>query len=519
MDGRQGLPVDLEGRSLKFDDPSNSEDHSLAGLPCPAIEDFAVRIHRSLNPREVIALALHELRPALSCERVSYLERRGTSFRLVAASGLVDLPKRSRSSSLLETFVAAILTRKARFQFPDEDLTLPADLGRKLADYWEQSNGQLILVEPVFSTVQDPDPSCSDNDRVLVGAVVLEQFSQTDFQKDTTDRLEAAMRHFTSALENARRYSRLVSIPGLYQLGIAYEQFRHNARVAALGYLALVSLLVWAASTVKRPFEIECHGRLMPVHRREVFASVDGEITDVAVAESENVEPGQILCRLRSRELEKAIIEQTGLLKGKLKARDAARAELRSRSGAQGRTQPARDQAQLELIHAEIDTIQRQLELFEEEEKQLEVRAPMAGRVMTERPDEKLKGRPVRRGEPLLEIMQDTGGWQLELAVAERRLGHLLAYHQTNPVIDVKFRLLSSVQKSFDCQVTRFADRTVPSLETGSASGVYCDVSEIDQLPRQIGAEVSARIQCGRRSLLYIWFHEFWELLQRNWWI
>ena len=173
----------------------------------------------------------------------------------------------------------------------------------------------------------------------------------------------------------------------------------------------------------------------------------------------------------------------------------------------------------MELIHAEIDTIQRQLELFEEEEKQLEVRAPMAGRVMTERPDEKLKGRPVRRGEPLLEIMQDTGGWQLELAVAERRLGHLLAYHQTNPVIDVKFRLLSSVQKSFDCQVTRFADRTVPSLETGSASGVYCDVSEIDQLPRQIGAEVSARIQCGRRSLLYIWFHEFWELLQRNWWI
>ena len=528
MEDRRGLSASLVRHGMEFDRESNgsqipspSPADSASAIDAPRLSSpldaFAVRIHRSLNTHEVMTVAVQELRPVLNCDRVCYLERRGNKFRLQAVSGQIAKPVRSRQATLLEQFVAAVMQSCDRFFFPDGTLMLPDDISRKLTDYWEQSNGQLILVEPVFDCLPESDDSASSKHRTLVGAVVIEQFSQSTLVQDTVSRLESAMKHLIPALENARRYSRLTSIPGLYQVAATFDLFRRNLGMSILGYAAAFFFLLATACLVKRPFEIECHGRLMPTQRREVFASVEGEIVDVWVHESEQIEQGQIVCTLRSRELEKAIIEQTGMLKGKLKARDAARAELRGRAAPQGRSQPARDQAQLELVNAEIETIQKQLELLELEEGQLELRAPISGTVMTERPIEKLRGRPVRRGEPLLEIMEEVGGWQLELDVGERRIGHLLTYRQKHPQVNVKFRLLSSVQLSYQCQVTRLADRTVPSTELGSSCQVYCDVSDVDQLARQVGSDVSARIQCGERSLFFIWFHEFWELLQRNW--
>ena len=531
MEDRRGISIDLLRRGIEFDQLSptgvtpDAVPMTSSAIPdepriASALDAFARRIHRSLDPQEVIAIAVHELRPIFDCERVCYLELRGKKFRFVAASGHVGLPRRSRPASLLEQFVTAILPEKERFLFPDDQTVLPDEISRRLADYWEQTNGQLILVEPVFSSLPDPEnPSQSSPVPSIVGALVIEQFSRPDLMPGTLSRLDVSLKHLTLALENSRKYSRLVSIPGLLQIGHFADLIRSHSRIATLFYLTLGTLLMAAACLIKRPFEIECRGRLMPTERREVFSGIEGEIVDVAVRESEPIEQGQLLCLLQSRELQKSIIEQTGLLKGKLKARDAARAELRSRAAPQVRNQTARDQAQLELVSAEIETLHRQLEILAQEEQRLEIRSPISGTVMTERPVEKLRGRPVRRGESLLEIMQEEGGWQLELAVAERRMGHLLNYHRDQPQVIVKFRLLSSAQKSFECQITRVVDRTIPSSEWGSACQIYCDVSNLDQLTRQVGSEVSARIRCGEKSLAYLWFHEFWELLQRNWWV
>lgn len=495
-----------------------SSDRPIDPRMTSAIDEFALRIHASLNPEEVIATAVHELRPILGCERINFLERTRTGFRLVAASGHAGLPRRSRPAAMLEQFVSVVLDQKERFQFPDQQMELPEEIARRLDDYWELSNGQFILVEPIFSAPsRSTVDSNNQDDRSIAGALVVEQFSQPSLPTGGLTVLDAAVKHLAPALKNCRTYWRLASIPGLSHCGRVAEIIRGSMRMAVAFYVAITALLIAAAAIIHQPFEIECRGRLMPTQRREVFSAVEGEVVDVAVRESQSVEAGQVLCQLQSRELEKAIIEQTGLLKGKLKARDAARAELRSKSTPQARNQSSRDQAQLELINAEIDTIQRQLKVLEQEESQLQICSPISGIVMTERPEEKLRGRPVRRGEPLIEILQDEGGWQLELAVAERRLGHLLAWHKTHPRIKVKFRPLSSVTQSYECQITRMADRTVPSGESGSTCQVYCDVSNVNQLTRQVGSEVSARIQCGRRSLLYIWFHDFWELLQRNW--
>ncbi|MBS0202270.1 MAG: HlyD family efflux transporter periplasmic adaptor subunit [Planctomycetes bacterium] len=483
----------------------------------PAIDRFAVQIHKSLKPRDVTTIAAQELRPILGCERICFLERRGRRFRLVAASGHAGLPPRSRQAALMEQLVAMVLRGSGRFLAPDERTPLPDDVSRQLASYWDVANGHLILVEPIYGTL--PTEDAATDRHAIVGALVLEQFTRSSLPAETMTRLDSATQHLTLALANARRYARLTSIPGLYHMGLIVDVIRRSTTVTALLCLMMVAELIACTCIVQRPFEVECHGRLMPVVRRDVFAGLDGEVVEILVNESDQVEEGQVIARLQSRDLEKGTIEQTGLLKGKLKARDAARAELLGRSNSQVRSQTARDQAQLEIINAEIETIHRQLALLELQSEQLVIRAPISGTVTTERPREKLLGRPVRCGEALLEIMNEADGWQLELAVAEHRIGHLLTYQQQHPDANVTFRLLANAQHSLNCTVTRLGDRTLPSTELGSYSRVFCDVSQVDLPSRQVGSEVSARIQCGRQSLAYIWFHEFWELLQRNWWV
>jgi hypothetical protein len=531
LDRRGASPVFERYRYDGAEPVSPDDPHSLdtardaechdAGHDFPGgVESFAVRIHQSLNPREVTAVAVHELRPILRCERVCFLERRGRRFRLVAVSGQPGKPPRSRQASLLEQFVAAVLPGGGRFHFPDDRLTLPDELGRGLASYWQNSNGQMILVEPVYSELPSPGVSAPrGSTRALVGALVIEQFSRPDLPPETIPLLESAVNHLTPALANARKYTRMAAIPGLYQLCRIVELFRWSRLAAALLSVMILAGLVASACLIERPFEIDCRGRLMPTERREVFAGLEGEIVEVLVGESERVEEGQIIARMQSRELEKQILEQSGLLKGKLKARDAARAELRGRTTPQARGQSPRDQAQLEVINAEIDTIHRQLELLEQEQQTLVIRSPISGTVTTERPRERLLGRPVHRGEPLLEIMDESGGWQLELAVAERKIGHLLSYRQNHSDAGVRFRLLSSAQQPFDCSITRVADRTFPSAEHGACGLVFCDVSRTNLPARQIGSEAGAQIRCGTRSLMFIWFHEFWEFLQRRWWV
>jgi hypothetical protein len=491
-----------------------------AALGSSEINTFAIQIHQSLDPRRIAATAVQELRPILGCDRICFLERRGSGFRLVAASDQAGNLRRSRQAAQLERFVAAAVPTGERFSFPDGDLELPDELGKVLASYWEVSHGQMILVEPVFSRPHQPnEANGTPTTRTIVGALVIELFSETNLNPEVFPRLDPAVEHLTIALANARRYSRLVTIPGLYQLGLCFQTIRQTRTATIFACLLLLSTLLSGAALIQRPFEIECSGRLMPTIRREVFAGIEGEVVDVLVNESDQVEEGQVIARLKSWELEKALLDQTGQLNQKMKARDAARADLRTRSTPQQRGQSARDQAQLEILNTEIETIHRQLELLERQQEQLVIRAPISGTVTTDRSRERLLDRPVHRGESLLEIMDEAGAWQLELAISERKSGHFLSYQQQHSTVPVKFRLLSMTPQTFDCQVTRLADRMVTTSECGTSSLIFCDVSNLELPLRQIGSEVSARIQCGKKSFLFLWFHEFRELLQRHWWL
>ena len=78
--------------------------------------------------------------------------------------------------------------------------------------------------------------------------------------------------------------------------------------------------------------------------------------------------------------------------------------------------------ARVRELEVKRAALQESLAVRTRELAALEVRSPVAGRVITWGVDENLLNRPLQRGQRLLEIDKEGGEWTTELLVNERRL-------------------------------------------------------------------------------------------------
>jgi multidrug efflux pump subunit AcrA (membrane-fusion protein) len=157
---------------------------------------------------------------------------------------------------------------------------------------------------------------------------------------------------------------------------------------------------------------------------------------------------------------------------------------------------------------------------LEERLERMTVRAPIAGVVTTFQVEKLLMNRPVARGDVLVQVMDDRSDWQLELEVAEHRMGHLrkarMALGEDRPI---EFRLLTKPDATYQAKLTTVGTRVVNSENTGSVVEVRADLESPNVADLAIGAEVRARISCGPKPLGYVLFGDVIEFVQKYlWW-
>ena len=157
----------------------------------------------------------------------------------------------------------------------------------------------------------------------------------------------------------------------------------------------------------------------------------------------------------------------------------------------------------------------------------------MEGEVLTWNVRQLLEDRPVSRGQILLTIGDLSGPWKLELRVPDRQAGHVLAAQETQPdePLQVSYLLAMNPRQSFQGTLARLGMRSetagswspgTPGLTDGPflAATVDVDRSSLDQCTghpvSRVGAGVRAYIQCGRRSLGYVWLHNLLDTI-RTW--
>jgi len=249
------------------------------------------------------------------------------------------------------------------------------------------------------------------------------------------------------------------------------------------------------------------------------------------------VKKGDILIVLQNDELDGQIDEakasiqkQINMLSSKKEEISNAALQERKEEGEQ-RGNAASTVKRLEVekqrIMGDQAIAERQLtQLLKRKEEKLIIRAQADGRIPDFQLRQLLEDRPVRVGDHLFDIMNEDGGWHMELLVEEKRMGHLLRaqrdLNSEGKSMDLagEFKLASQPEKEFTCHLRKVATRSTTDTELGTVFELTAEADPDQDLPPQrIGVEVTVHLYCGKTSLAYWCFGDVVEFVQKYIWL
>ena len=148
---------------------------------------------------------------------------------------------------------------------------------------------------------------------------------------------------------------------------------------------------------------------------------------------------------------------------------------------------------------------------------ELTLRSPIAGQVVRWDLIRSLESRPVRQGQLLMQVVDPTGPWQLELRIPDRQVRHVLAAQaaaKDENKLSVRFLFRMSPKTTYSATLddVNLATDLDQDGELSTLAKVTLNPKDIPDL--RPGSSVIAKIKCGRRSLGYVWLRELLEFLQ-----
>ena len=455
-------------------------------------------LHATLD-RQRIALDLaNDGATALRLDRVSVLLADESGFRLESATAVQDLNRRANASRAIEQLVFEVRQLGVALPWTSADSSHVAARA-----YLQESGATRVRVEPL-----GPKPG-SWND--ACGAVVWESFGSEPLNPDY-DGVAEVCRHASLALAN----SATLDSQGLSGRLLRWKALARSRQARTI--TAVMVGVMLALAVIPADLELEAHGQVQPARRRSVFAPADGIITQVAVSNAALVAAGEPLAVMRNSELdleEQRVRGEIATTNARLAAVRAARVEHDRRgSNSSSAGQLTADEEELKQSQA---SLHRQLEIVNRRTAEMTLRSPLAGQVVRWDMIRSLESRPVRQGQLLMQVVDPAGPWEIELRIPDRHLRHVLAAQSAAKEphgVPVRFLFRMSPNATFSAKLNgvNLATDLDPAGELTTLATVTLNPKEIPDL--RPGSSVIAKIDCGRRSLGYVWLRELLEFLQ-----
>jgi Biotin-lipoyl like/HlyD family secretion protein len=346
-------------------------------------------------------------------------------------------------------------------------------------------------------------------------------------------------RHASTALWNSQEYHKIFLKPLLKALGSPWRMFRGRTLAIIGGVLAGVITLVAIMAFVPCDLLIAGHGSLLPEQRHKVYAPHPGVVIEVPVDHGARVHKGDVIVKLESRDLQKELKQ---LIAEKAKAEHlAGYLELqvdkaRSSQSHDGGLDIYQLQAQISEAKITAKNSGERMEIVQEQLDSLTVQSPQDGIITTFEARKNLIGRPVDYGTELLQVAATEGEWILEVEVPDDDMGPILAARSRleedikagrKPVgtpLEADFVAMTDPDHRYRGYVRRIApeaetigaadteqykNRHVAKVTIGFSDAVLQDYLQRNQIkePRP-GAEVRARVDCGKTSIAYYIFRK-----------
>jgi len=476
------------------------------------LERFISSAHHGLDSKATAYTIVNESRRLIQCDRVSLALRKGKHMTVEAVSGLDTIDRRAAQVRQLGRLATVVAAAKRPLWYTGNNRDLPPQIDEPLHAYVDQSHAKMLAVIPLYPLTTEDETEKSKRAQQSIGALIVEELASSRIDDGMSERVKIVATHSASALANAIEHESLFLMPVWRAMGKAkwIVQARTLPKTIAAAAAAVAAVL--ALVLIPTDFDLAAKGKLQPAVRREIFAHLDGVVIDVPVEHEQAVRKGDVLARMSNNKLEVEIANLIGRKRTTLeRIRSLTRAQYDQRLTIEQQNQMAGELLELEQAEESID---RELALLREQQERLVLRSEMDGQVVTWSVGDVLLRRPVQRGQILMSTVDPSGHWELELKMPERRMGHLArAIEDGERLPEVTFMLASHPDKEFRGQVTEIHRLAEVRGEDGNTVllRVAVDKAALPELRSE--TTVSARVQCGRRSIGFVVFHELMETI------
>ncbi len=463
--------------------------------------------HQSLDPRQVAYHVTNDARALLHADRV-WLFQVENRPQLLACSSVTDVNERSRSFRLLQSVVTECVRNKKSSSVTRQDVEMVDQQLGRLAEYLE--------IEPIqgVDVVLLKRTGTQENDGVLV----VEYFREHD-RVQAISSLNSVVPCVESSLANALTHDRIPFRRSLLGMTWFLERLGPGLTVGRIAALLAIGGLLFVLFGIPVPFTIDAVGNLRPTLERHLFAPADGVVEQVRVEYGDTVAANQQLIQMSSPEYDLQIQTLQGELSAARKQLEANQL-LRSQANRDGRDAVTVGQltAEMEQNRLAIESINQNIKLYLQLLQMLQLQSPIAGQVISRDVELSLLNRPVRRGDRLLTIADTSADWQVVFQLSDRDFGYLQAAIQSSDLNDphVRYRLSSDPGRTIESRVGRIDENNTTDAAGKSFVKLYVPFESADGEPLRVGTSVVGKVDCGRRSLFFIWTRDVRDFIRAN---
>ncbi|WP_182871254.1 efflux RND transporter periplasmic adaptor subunit [Stieleria mannarensis] len=528
--------------ALEGFDNDRDRDSFRSTLPLSDSTRALRHFHQDLDLTGTAYRIANETRRLLSLDRVTVLASRRGRLRVESVSGVAVVDRRANAIAAATTLATRVLVLGRPITLPAVE-PLPPQIADPLDHYLEATDVASVLVVPLYrpspsaldrgrpgkhrpSDIADPPPSSYTDDQYgdaePIAVMLLESFSDADRVR-FTPAMGSIAAEAAVALSNAREHQRIFGLRVLKTLGDWFGGNRLS--YSTLGLLTAAASLL-AASIIQVDHTIIATGFVEPAEQQNVFARSDGIVKQIFVRDGQPVAAGDVLMRLENADLETQAESLSGEIQTTLQRLTSIGSMLLDPATDKNLSQRmAIEQRQLQ---SELNHLQGQQELVRRQLSELEITAPIDGVVAAWQLKRKLSGRPIGRGNQLLSIVRTDGPWQLRLEIPDQDAAEVARARATDDELRVEFAAASHPESTFSATLQSIAGvarrngqgRTVIDAEATVDPRSRTDRASDNQFfasaDAHNGVDATAKIHCGRRSLLASWFGDVADFVHRN---
>ncbi len=476
--------------------------------------DFVTEIHRSIDIDETAFAIANEARRVLASDRVSIARWTGSKCKIVAVSSQDRFDNRANVIRKLADVATSSVSIETPFWVTGETEGYAPKIANRINDYMDESHCRTLAVIPLLqkpeeSVDQQFKPGSRPQPKKL-GALIIEFFDTDVQQQSISEPTKLVTEHAELAMANAVQHSDIILLPVWTRLGRLQKFLFRDHFTKTMSGIAVLFIILMLLMFFPKELQMRVNGVMQPQLRKNLFAQTEGIIREVHIDHGSVVKKGDLLIVMENQDLDMQIAQEEFQL-------ETIEEEIKMTNVLLARQTdlPLEDSIalgnKLTTLEKQKTSKERQLELMLKKRSLQKLYSPIDGTVVLWEARKRLEDLPVNANQYVLEIAALNGNWQLELDIPQNKIGYVSNALAKNPnhQLNTEFRVATNPNLSQEGELIRVADRAELSPSTGTPhfrAIVDANISDLSSL--RPGSGVTARINCGKRSLGFVWFYQ-----------